>query len=101
MKRAPDEDPVVVVRSSADGGALYRNNTAMNTNTTTVGVDTVVRRRQQQAAERKLQSLLGNTPNGLLSQLAAREHAPGIRRPGCPCCDPDHPTNIVDQLMQL
>ena len=36
-----------------------------------------------------------------ISKLFEREHAPGIRRPGCPCCDPDNPSNILDNMMML
>jgi len=68
--------------------------------------DSTVRRRQQQAADRAL--LLGSGGAGsnsssasILSRLSAREHAPGVRRPGCPCCDPDNPSNVVDQMMLL
>lgn len=60
-------------------------------------VNSITRLRQQQAAERHL---LSSNNTSLLSQLA-RKHAPGVRRPGCPCCDPDDPSNIVDSLMTL
>lgn len=64
----------------------------------TVSVNTVTRTRQQQAASAYMEQIRsGDT----LSRLMEREHTPGIRRPGCPCCDPDHPSNIADQLMQL
>lgn len=69
------------------------------TTTTAVSVNSVTKRRQQQAAERRLQSFLSGNSSTLLSQLAEREHAPGVRRPGCPCCDPDNPSNVFDQLM--
>ena len=59
-------------------------------------VDSVTRKRQQQAASRQL-----NKSGNILSRLAEREHAPGLRRPGCPCCDPDNPSNVIDQMMQL
>jgi hypothetical protein len=36
-----------------------------------------------------------------ISKLFDREHAPGIRAPGCPCCDPDNPSNILDNMMML
>lgn len=41
------------------------------------------------------------TSQSIISQLAEREHAPGVRRPGCPCCDPDNPNNYVDSMMML
>eukprot|EP00592_Proboscia_alata_P009358 CAMPEP_0194358216 /NCGR_PEP_ID=MMETSP0174-20130528/5504_1 /TAXON_ID=216777 /ORGANISM="Proboscia alata, Strain PI-D3" /LENGTH=306 /DNA_ID=CAMNT_0039128471 /DNA_START=72 /DNA_END=992 /DNA_ORIENTATION=+ len=42
-------------------------------------------------------------PSGssIIQQLANREHAPGIRRPGCPCCDPDDLSNFVDNMIGL
>ena len=71
----------------------------------TASVESVTRRRQQQAAERELNQLesfaSGGTGNNPLSRLAQREHAPGMRQPGCPCCDPDNPANVVDQLLQF
>jgi hypothetical protein len=36
-----------------------------------------------------------------ISQLFNREHAPGIRQAGCPCCDPDNPSTIVDKMMMM
>ena len=35
------------------------------------------------------------------SWLMEREHAPGVRRSGCPCCNPDDPANVLDKMMQL
>lgn len=35
----------------------------------------------------------------MLSKLSEMQHAPGIRSPGCPCCDPDNLSNIVDQII--
>lgn len=62
-----------------------------------VDVNTSTRRKQQQSAERRLRSQGGAST--LLQQLAQREHAPGVRRNGCPCCDPDNPGTIADQFM--
>ena len=36
-----------------------------------------------------------------IANLFEREHAPGIRQPGCPCCDPGDPSNITDRMMML
>lgn len=63
-------------------------------------VSSVASQRQQQAADRLLNSST-QQQSSLLARLGEREHAPGIRRPGCPCCDPDNPANVVDQMMQL
>lgn len=37
----------------------------------------------------------------LLAQLSQREHSAGVRQVGCPCCDPDNPSNYVDSMMML
>ena len=44
-------------------------------------------------------SILGSS--SIIQQIYEREHEPGIRRPGCPCCDPDDPSNILDKMMML
>lgn len=53
--------------------------------------------KHQAAITQALSSRQGNN----ISKLFEREHAPGIRRPGCPCCDPDNPSNILDNMMML
>jgi len=35
----------------------------------------------------------------LLKQLADIKHAPGIRRPGCPCCEPDSASTFANSMM--
>jgi len=37
----------------------------------------------------------------LLQQIAKSDHAPGIRRAGCPCCEPDSASNYADKMMGL
>lgn len=64
----------------------------------TISVNSVQRRRQQQAVSAQL---AGINSHSILTRLSEREHAPGVRQPGCPCCDPDHPSNIVDRMMLL
>lgn len=59
-------------------------------------VQSMTRKRQQAAAAQQLESSMT-----LLSRLSEREHAPGIRRAGCPCCDPDHPSAVADRMMML
>uniref|UniRef100_A0A7S3VB10 Uncharacterized protein n=1 Tax=Chaetoceros debilis TaxID=122233 RepID=A0A7S3VB10_9STRA len=41
---------------------------------------------------------LPSSSDGILQRLAEREHAPGVRSPGCPCCDPDSIQNVVDNM---
>lgn len=39
------------------------------------------------------------TSQQLLQQITKSDHAPGIRRAGCPCCDPDAASNYADKMM--
>ena len=60
-------------------------------------VNSSVQRRQQESAVRALQRGMHDTSRPLLAQIAT--HARGIRRPGCPCCDPDSASTVVDQFL--
>jgi hypothetical protein len=42
-----------------------------------------------------------NQSRSNISSLFDREHAPGIRKPGCPCCDPDDPSVVADNMMMM
>lgn len=53
--------------------------------------------RHQKAIAQALNSRRSNT----ISRLFDREHAPGIRQSGCPCCDPDNPSTIAESMMML
>jgi len=39
--------------------------------------------------------------SSMIQRLAEREgkHSRGLRRPGCPCCDPENPSNVIDQMI--
>lgn len=39
--------------------------------------------------------------NASIARLFDREHAPGIRQAGCPCCDPENPSSLMDTFMML
>lgn len=51
--------------------------------------------------QRALQQALNPMGSNNILRLFEREHAPGIRQAGCPCCDPDNVSNIVDNMMML
>jgi len=53
--------------------------------------------RRRQNMTQSLQ--LGQSSDNILLRLAEREHAPGVRSPGCPCCEPDSIGNILDGMM--
>jgi len=82
--------------------------------TKTGGTTTSVRIRQPPQHERAIvQTLLrfaqsdGDGSSGhnaavsAISRLFEREHAPGIRKPGCPCCDPSDPEVLADSFAML
>lgn len=67
-------------------------------------VNSSVQRRQQAVAvrdlQRQIESSSSNSSRQLLAHIATTgSHARGIRRPGCPCCDPDNASTIVDQYL--
>jgi hypothetical protein len=80
-----------------------------NHSPTTSLVNSSVQRRQQVSAVRSLQRGMNDTSRQLLAQIATSTtatpnaimtvHGRGIRRPGCPCCDPDNASTIVDQYL--
>lgn len=53
--------------------------------------------RRQQTVEKEVTA----SSQSIISRLAEREHAPGVRMAGCPCCDPDNVSNYVDSMMML
>jgi len=56
-------------------------------------------RRRQHSMESSLQ--LPTSSDAMIRRLADREHTPGVRSIGCPCCDPDNMMNIVDEQMMF
>lgn len=70
--------------------------TAPPTRTTALPIDSVAARRRQHNWTRALST--NPTP---LQLLAQRQYAPGQRPIGCPCCDPDNPSNVADQFLHL
>ena len=83
----------------------------MSTDSSTVASTVPDQNRGENAAEwrrrNKMEAQINSdfqvsTSQGIIQQLSEREHhAGGIRRPGCPCCDPDNPSNVVDNMMML
>lgn len=35
----------------------------------------------------------------LLQQMVESRHAPGVRKAGCPCCEPDSAATYADKMM--
>ena len=89
----------VVIRRPDDSGsvAIQAPPPFAISSTPSTSVSSVSRLRQQRTVSQRLST----GPSNTLSRLTEREHAPGLRRPGCPCCDPDNPSNVIDRMMQL
>jgi len=76
-----------------------------------MGVDRVHQNREENATEWRRRNKMEvqinaavqtSSSQSIIQLLSEREHhAGGIRRPGCPCCDPDNPSNVVDNMMML
>ncbi len=91
----------VVIRRKAQETPLV----AATTTTTTS-----IRVRQPPKHERAILQALGGTSSSsstsggtssAISNLFQREHAPGIRKPGCPCCNPDDPSVLADSFLLM
>mmetsp|Transcript_18438 Transcript_18438/g.26008 ORF Transcript_18438/g.26008 Transcript_18438/m.26008 type:complete len:362 (-) Transcript_18438:25-1110(-) len=57
--------------------------------------------RRRQTMEREMNFASSTSQQSIIDRLAQREHEPGVRRAGCPCCDPDNPSNYVDNMVAL
>jgi hypothetical protein len=101
MKRPKDSEHVTRTMSTTESKSTATNTTKQSSSSQQT-TSTVSLRRKQQAMAQRLDATT-NSSSSLLARLSEREHAPGVRRPGCPCCDPDDPSNasMVYQLMQL
>ena len=93
----PSKGNVVIRRKMDDDTATKRK---------TNGTTTSIRIRQPPQHERAIQLALNQQKleggnSSTISRLFEREHAPGIRKPGCPCCDPDNPTALADNFMMF
>lgn len=58
-------------------------------------------RNQQTSATSRTESGTKPASKKMIEQMQERQHAPGIRRPGCPCCDPENADNMIDEMMAL
>lgn len=105
IQRILDDDPHT--RPDASGGSEVGTNATAHGTTDMLSsphqslVDSVSQRRRQQVLSREVDQLMSGESSSILSRIAEREHAPGIRRRGCPCCDPDNPQNVIDRLLQF
>eukprot|EP00529_Nitzschia_sp_RCC80_P029427 CAMPEP_0113446960 /NCGR_PEP_ID=MMETSP0014_2-20120614/3988_1 /TAXON_ID=2857 /ORGANISM="Nitzschia sp." /LENGTH=322 /DNA_ID=CAMNT_0000338093 /DNA_START=51 /DNA_END=1019 /DNA_ORIENTATION=+ /assembly_acc=CAM_ASM_000159 len=99
----------IVIRRVADNGGTGSESVSSSstttakangpTTTTTISARGVVPSQSQQRAVSA--AMNSGTSSNTISRLFERQHAPGIRKPGCPCCDPDNTSTVVDNMMML
>eukprot|EP01083_Nonionella_stella_P027259 75049_1 len=90
-------------QSSSSQSQSYTNvntksNTNINTNNSNNESESAMDWRRRNNMTQSISLNLPSSSDGILQRLAEREHAPGVRSPGCPCCDPDSIQNVVDNM---
>lgn len=65
---------------------------------TTLSARSVVPPKHQRAIQQA--SINGNASSSI-AKLFEREHAPGIRQAGCPCCHPENPSALLENMMMM
>jgi hypothetical protein len=96
IRRGKDHDSLVASSQAPTG--IARNDTT-KTVISTRPVPLKHQRAIQQALENSSSSY--NNNNATIAKLFEREHAPGIRQAGCPCCDPENPSALMERIMML
>lgn len=91
------KDPTIInkVSHSSKIAATNATNSSLTNNSSSTRSESAMEWRRRQNMSQSLQ--LGS--DNIIQRLAEREHAPGVRSPGCPCCDPDNIQNVVEGMM--
>lgn len=89
--KRPKDEP------SKSSSTISPSGTANTTSTPTV----VSHGTSSHAKMPKAENKKNYSSQSIMERLGERQHAPGIRRPGCPCCDPDNANNLIDETMAL
>jgi hypothetical protein len=95
-------DDTATATTTATTTANNNNNNNDNDNKSGgSGSTTTSIRGQPPKHQRAINQALNQGSRSNISSLFDREHAPGIRKPGCPCCDPDDPSVVADNIMMM
>jgi len=93
-------EPSVTISSDQNGINDLNQHPKGNATPITTKEETSMDWRRRQEMERNV--LSGMSSRATIAKLAEREHEPGLRRAGCPCCDPDNPSsNVLDQMNSI
>ena len=95
MKRPVDDEP------NDDSSDRARATSATASSSATASAPPTAYKSRHQAIATTGALGESSTASSSITRLFDREHAPGIRQPGCPCCDPDNPNNVIDTMMML
>jgi len=105
-RQKPDKSSIPSKGNIVIRRVLDDNNNSATTATTKVGsgsgTSATSIRGQPPKHQRAIHEALNQQQSrNNISKLFDREHAPGIRKAGCPCCDPDNPSVIADNIMMM
>jgi hypothetical protein len=93
MNSFPSNGNIVIRRKDLDSGSAAAEASTTATRS--------FRKKKPPKHVKAIHQALNSQQSNNISRLFEREHAPGVRQPGCPCCDPDNPSNLMDAMMML
>ena len=96
IKRSKSKSSIVVAGSSEVVERSPRNSSLPKEEERTER-NPLFSRRTMEATNRMMDKQMSS--GDILAQMMQREHAPGVRVRGCPCCDPDDPSNVIDRML--
>ncbi len=103
----PSTGNVVIRRKTEEETTKQNYGNGSSSSSSSSTTTTSIRVRQPPRHERAIQQALGGQASigannsSAISELFQREHAPGIRKPGCPCCSPDDPSVLADSFLMM
>jgi len=101
----PKTGNIVIKRVVEEEPSKSNNTKSQQTSTSSSSGDTAILTgrvpiRHQRAIQRALNPTSATSATSI-SNIFNREHAPNIRLSGCPCCDPENLSTVVDNMMML
>ncbi|KAG7370295.1 hypothetical protein IV203_028041 [Nitzschia inconspicua] len=94
----PAKGNIVIRRPNSGDSNDFPTAISNSTNTTTT---TISVRPAPPKHGRSIQQAMTTSNASRIARLFEREHAPGIRQAGCPCCDPENPSALMENMMML
>jgi hypothetical protein len=101
IRRVIDDTATATTTATTTANNNNNNNNNNDNKSGGSGSTTTSIRGQPPKHQRAINQALNQGSRSNISSLFDREHAPGIRKPGCPCCDPDDPSVVADNIMMM